>query len=158
MFFRKRTDLLSPYVNYANWSSLSEHRHTKKSPCATTLSIELTVGKLVFYFCREITDMNRLPLDYSSAHNIASARHNWIFHSAWRNSPIMGYKPNQVTIKAADNSIVCLTQPCSTLRNYIQNWLHVSRRAGNDAQDLTRGGLLLQRFGKVTVAYLQLLE
>jgi hypothetical protein len=39
---------LSPYVNYSNWSSLSEHRHTKKSARATTLSIGLTVGKLVF--------------------------------------------------------------------------------------------------------------
>jgi hypothetical protein len=48
LFVRERTDLLSPYVNYSNWSSLSEHRHTKKSARATTLSIELTVGKLVF--------------------------------------------------------------------------------------------------------------
>jgi hypothetical protein len=52
-------------------------------------------------------NMNRLPIDYSSAHNVASAAHNWIFHPAWRNSPIMGDKPNQVTIKAANNSIVC---------------------------------------------------
>src|SRR5215813_14727743 len=118
--------------------------------------MELTVGKLVCYF-QKITDMNSLPLDYSSPHNIGSAK-SWSIHTTRRNLPIMGYKPNHVTIKPADNSIVCLTQPCSTLRNYIQNWLHVSRRAGNDAQDLTRGGLLLQCFGKVTVAYLQLLE
>jgi hypothetical protein len=71
--------------------------------------MELTAGKLGYYFRRrEITYVNRSPLEYSSAYNIASV-HAWIFHSAWRNSSIVGYKPNHVTIKPADNGIVCLT-------------------------------------------------
>jgi len=95
--------------------------------------MELTVGKLGYYFRRrEIRDMNRSPLDYSSAHNIASAD-VWIFHSAWRNWPIMGYKPNHITIKPADNGIVCLTQPCGTLSDGVKHWLEVSWRAGNHA-------------------------
>jgi hypothetical protein len=85
--------------------------------------------------------MNRSPLDYSSAYNIGLV-HVWIFHSAWRNSPVMGYKPDHVTIKPTDNGIGCLTQPCSTLSDGVKHWLEVSWRAGDDAQDFTRGGLL----------------
>src|SRR5215475_6972780 len=103
--------------------------------------MELPVGKLVCYF-QKITDMNRLPLDYSSAHNRALVD-SWSIHTTRSNLPIMGYKPNHVTIKPADNSVVCLTQPCGTLRNYIQNWLYVRRRACDHTKDLTGGGLLL---------------
>src|SRR5262245_55828184 len=146
MFFRKRTDLLSPYVNYSNCNSLSEHRHTQESARATTLLIELTLGKLV-YFRHKVMDMNRLPVDYSSAWNRASA-HNRICASARWNSPIMGYEPNHITIKAADKSVVCLTQPCGTLRNDIQHRLKIGRRARNHAQDFACGSLLLQRLPK----------
>src|SRR5437899_568852 len=85
--------------------------------------MELTVGSLVCYL-QKITDMNRLPLDYSSAHNTASAE-SWSIHTTRRNLPIMGYKPNHVAIKAADNSVVCLTQPCSGLCDHIQNRLNI---------------------------------
>src|SRR5262245_20720632 len=56
----ERTNLLSSYVDDSHRTSLSDHRHTQESARATTLLIELTVGKLVCYFRREITDMNRL--------------------------------------------------------------------------------------------------
>jgi len=105
--------------------------------------MELAVGELGYCFRRcEITDMNRSPLEYSSAHNIASV-HAWIFHSAWQNSAIMGYKLNHVTIKAAYNGIVCLTQPCGTFSYGVKHWLQVSWRAGDYAQDLACCGLLL---------------
>src|SRR5215831_15073221 len=143
MFFRKRTDLLSPYVNYSNCNSLSEHRHTQESARATTLLIELTLGKLV-YFRHKVMEMNRLPVDYSSAWNRASA-HNRICASARWNSPIMGYEPNHVTIKAADKSVVCLTQPRGILCNHIKHWLNVRWRTGDYTQYFTRSRLLLQR-------------
>src|SRR5439155_25573067 len=101
--------------------------------------------------------MNRLPLDYSSAHNIASAD-SWSIHTTRRNLPIMGYKPNHVTIKPADNSVVCLTQPCSTLCNCIQNWLHVRRRAADDAEYLARRRLMLQRLPQFLIPPLEFSE
>ena len=136
---------MSPYVNDSNRSSLSEHRHCQESARATTLLSELTVGKLVCCFRRrEIMEMNRLPPDYSSAHNIAWA-HSWSIHTARRNLPIMGYKRHHVTIKAADNSVVCLTEPCGTLSHHIQYRLNIRRRTCNHTKDLARRGLLLQR-------------
>src|SRR5262249_40992875 len=87
---------------------------------------------------------NRSPVDYSSAWNRASA-HNRICASARWNSPIMGYEPNHITIKAADKSVVCLSQPCGVLSYHVQHRLNVSRRACDNAQNLARSGLLLQR-------------
>ena len=101
--------------------------------------------------------MNRLPLNYSSAWNLASA-HNWIFHSARRNSSIMGHKPNHVTIKAADNSVVCLTQPCGTLGDHVQYGLNIARRISDDTQDFTRRRLLLQCFSELAIAVLNSLN
>ena len=126
---------MSPYVNDSNRSSLSEHRHCQESARATTLLSELTVGKLVCYFRRrEIMQMNRLPPDYSSAHNIPWA-HSWSIHTARRNLPIMGYKRHHVTIKAADNSVVCLTEPRGIFSYHIQYRLNIRRRAGDDTQE-----------------------
>src|SRR5215831_12458369 len=104
--------------------------------------MQLTVGKLVCYF-QKITDMNRLPLGYSSAHNIASAD-TWSIPTR-RDLPIMGDKPNHVTIKAADNSVVCLTQPCRGLCDHIQHRLNIRGRTSDDSQDFTRGSLSFQR-------------
>src|SRR5262249_47453781 len=107
------------------------------------LLIELSFGKLV-YFRRKVMDMNRLPVDYSSAWNAASA-HKGIWASPRWNSPIMGYEPNHVTINAADKSVVCLTQPRGILCNHLKHRLNIGRRACNNTQNFTRRGLLLQR-------------
>ena len=56
----------------------------------------------------------------------------------------MGYKPNHVTIKAADKSVVCLTQPRGTLGDYVQHRLNIRRRTGDDPENLARRGLLVQ--------------
>jgi len=70
----------------------------------------------------------------------------------------MGYEPNDLTIKPADNGIVCLTQPCSTLSDGVKHWLKVSWRAGDYAQNLARSSLLRQCFSQVMVTLLQLLK
>src|SRR5690348_4422526 len=43
-------------------------------------------------------------------------------------------------------SVACFAQPRGIFDNYVQHWLNISRRTGNDAQDFTRRSLLLQRF------------
>src|SRR5262245_31365580 len=99
--------------------------------------------------------MNRLPLDYSSAHNIGSAK-SWSIHTTRRNLSIMGHKPYHVTIKAADNSVVCLTQPCGTLGDHVQHRLKIGWRASDDTQDFTRSSLLLCDCGQLSLAGLKL--
>ncbi len=54
----------------------------------------------------------------------------------------MGNQPNHGTIKAADNSIVCLTKPCGTLSDTVKHRLEISGRAGDHSQDFARSGLL----------------
>src|SRR5262249_15697880 len=51
----------------------------------------------------------------------------------------------KIPVDAKDQRIARLAQPRRILRHSIQNWLHIRRRAGDDAQDLTRRSLLLQR-------------
>ena len=50
-----------------------------------------------------------------------------------------------VTINAHNHSVICLTQPRGILCHHIQHRLNIRRRTGDDAQDFTRRGLLLQR-------------
>ena len=52
---------------------------------------------------------------------------------------------NPLTINAGNYGVRRLAQSCSIFRNRIQHRLNIRRRAGDDAQDLTRRRLLLQR-------------
>ena len=51
-----------------------------------------------------------------------------------------------IAINAVHNGIGCATNTSSVLSNYIQHRLDIRRRAGDDAQNLARRCLLLQRF------------
>ena len=51
-----------------------------------------------------------------------------------------------VSFGKSDRSIIRVAHTRSVLRNRIQHRLNIRRRAGDDAQDFTRRGLLLQRF------------
>ena len=91
--------------------------------------------------------MNRLPVDNSSAHRRPAAEQLEL-HTAPAESPIIGpYKRRiDITVDAANNSVVCLTEPRGIFRDHIQHRLNIRRRAGDDAQYLARRRLLLQRF------------
>ncbi len=62
--------------------------------------------------------------------------------------PVMSDPPKDVTINAVDGCIGCPAKPCGSLGNGIQHRLDISRRAGNDAQDLARRSLLLLGFAE----------
>ena len=55
-------------------------------------------------------------------------------------------------------TVIRVAQPCRTFRYGIEHRLKIRGRAGNDSQNLARGGLLLQRLGKIAVPFLQFLE
>ena len=61
-----------------------------------------------------------------------------------------------IAIDAIDYGIGRFTQSRGILGDSIQHRLNVGRRAGDDAQNLARRGLLFQCFGELTVTILQL--
>src|SRR5215470_6099350 len=63
-----------------------------------------------------------------------------------------------VTNYAIDQSVQCVTQPRGIFRDHVQHRLNIRRRASDDAENLTRRGLLLQRFGYLAIAFLQFFE
>jgi hypothetical protein len=68
----------------------------------------------------------------------------------------MGYEPNHVTIKAADKSVVCLTQPRGTLGYHVQYGLNIGRRTCDHTKDFACGSLLLQRLTEFRVRRFEL--
>src|SRR5262245_61485493 len=74
----------------------------------------------------------RAARDYSRPRN----RH-WPVHC-----PLM----NNVSVQTSDYGILSVTKLCCILRDHVQDRLDISRRAGDDTQNLARRGLLLQRF------------
>ena len=63
-----------------------------------------------------------------------------------------------VAIDAENHSIGRVAQPRGIFRDHIQHRLDIRRRAGDHAQNLARRGLLLQRFGELAVASIELVE
>ena len=63
-----------------------------------------------------------------------------------------------VAVYPTDLRIDCVTQPRRILGHHIQHRLNIRRRAGDHAQNLARRRLLLQRFGELAVASIELVE
>src|SRR5206468_1137611 len=60
------------------------------------------------------------------------------------------------TIEAEQRPVRALAQPHGVAHDGVKHRLHVGRRAGHDAQDLGRGGLLLERFLRLIAGAAQL--
>ena len=61
----------------------------------------------------------------------------------WHITPVRRHL--QVLAKHAhDHGVICLTQSRGILSHRVQNWLHISWGASDNAQDFTSCGLLLQ--------------
>ena len=58
----------------------------------------------------------------------------------------------RIAFDESDDRIVRIADARGVLGNGVQHRLKIRRRAGDDTQDLTRRGLLLQRLGEVAVA------
>ena len=101
--------------------------------------------------------MNRLPINDGSASGYES-RSNGRRYQNWASHPILRTLFEGVAIDTIDRSISRITQPRGILRDHIQHRLDIRRRAGDDAQNLARRGLLLQRFGELAVASIELVE
>jgi len=58
----------------------------------------------------------------------------------------MGYKRHHVTIKAADNSVVCLTEPRGTLSYHIQYRLEYRSASWQSRQEFGSSRFVVPRF------------
>src|SRR4029450_11575090 len=61
-------------------------------------------------------------------------------------------------VETLDRNKHSIAEPGRTLRDRIEDGLHVGRRAADDAQNLARRRLTLQRLGELAVARLHLCE
>src|SRR5215470_11330769 len=68
-----------------------------------------------------------------------------------RNRTVMSNQAQPIVVALEDGRIKSLAQPRGTLRDRIEDRLHVCRRLADDAENLTRRRLLLQGFGRNTL-------
>ena len=71
---------------------------------------------------------------------------------------MMGDRVNQLAVEAEDHGEHAVAQPCDARDDGVEDRLDVGRGAADHPEDLARCGLLLERFGQITVPRLQLLE
>jgi hypothetical protein len=64
---------------------------------------------------------------------------------------------NQLAVEPIDGAEERAAQPHGALDDGVEDRLHVGRRAADDAQDLARRGLLLERLGELDPKSLRLL-
>src|SRR5262245_15880447 len=75
-----------------------------------------------------------------------------------RNGTKMSSRNRNVAFAESQQHIVYPTNPRLALDDSVKDWLHVRRRAADNAEHLGRCRLMLQRFTQFCVALLQFLE
>jgi hypothetical protein len=71
---------------------------------------------------------------------------------------VVGREVKQLAVELEHGADACATQAHGTASDRVEDGLDVRGRGGDDAQDLARRGLLLERLGEVVVLGLELLE
>jgi len=116
----------------------------------------VALGKLL-YLGLQVSDVDRPPFQYRSA----------VDHTAdqWDDEPAKGPvgdravvsdEAESIVVQPEDRGVRRLAQPSRALGHGVEHRLDVGRRAADDAQDLARRRLLLQRLGEVAVGVRQL--
>src|SRR5262249_45613955 len=108
-------------------------------------------------FRQEIIDMDYLPVQNCSADWDATTDRIFRYADFWHIAPICR-SLKAVANHTHDHSVVRIPQPRSILSHHLQNWLHISRRIGNHAQNFACGSLLFQSLGKLAVTGTEFLE
>src|SRR5215470_10433560 len=90
-------------------------------------------------------NVDRLSVDNGSSNRQAATQRPIVIRKGWHR-PIMRYRLSVVRFHAIDNSVFRITQPRRVLSHDIEHRLNIGWRAGNDAEDFARCGLLFQSF------------
>ena len=104
-------------------------------------------------------DVDRLPVnDRSGGRSPTADRIHLAQGPRDRKWATVCCQPVNLAVDTVDFRVFCLAEPRSTFRDSIQHRVKIRRRARDDAQDLARRRLLLERLRQIAVARLQLLE
>src|SRR5687767_4909894 len=90
--------------------------------------------------------MDDLPVEYGVATQRPTSQRADANPAPLSDCTVLRHFPNHIAFDAIDLSIIGLAKPRGVFRHNIEYGLNIGRRAGDDAQDLTRRSLLLQRF------------
>src|SRR4029453_1164452 len=108
-----------------------------------------------------VSDVNRLALKSGSARDEPTSRlerggeHEV---SGTRRGPVVCRQAKHVAVKSEDEPGVGAAQARGVLYQRLEDRLEIDRRGAEALKDFAGGGLLLERFGQIAVARLQLLE
>src|SRR6266540_6189114 len=92
-------------------------------------------------FRLKVWNVDRPALEQSLVANRAPSQASPPWSTGWYRSEVRR-QDHLIAFEKANSCIIGPAHPCRALRNRIQHRLNVRRRAGNDTQDFTRGGLL----------------
>jgi len=98
-----------------------------------------------FDLCRNVMDVDRLPVCNRSTHGRVAINDAALTHSICHgNRAKVRNKTQKITIDAKDGSILRVTQLRGSLGNRIEHNLKISRRASDHPEDVAGGGLAFE--------------
>ena len=157
LFIRERSNFTSPQAHHANRCTLPQERHRQYRA-----KRHLTGPDLVLRIAPDVMDVGDPSIKDRAAYGDISVGRPWKpaagFLDLWLGHAMVSLERNHLTIEPVQSGECRLAQPSGAPYDCIEDRLQVSWRTADDAQDLGGSGLLLQRFGEVTVAFLQFLE
>src|SRR5688500_14871639 len=135
----ERTNFRSPYIYQTDRLSFPKHWNTEKCSGACP-NHEFPAVRILIHFGGQIVNMDWPALEEClGAGSFLAVGH--IFRCR-----MSAKRRNQSCAIPLDQAYLRVTRPTETRRsrcNGLQDWLDVRRRAGDNAQDLTRRGLLV---------------
>jgi hypothetical protein len=141
-----------------NRGAFSHQGNGKKSSEAHAARVLAALWEFV-HLALHVSDVEGPSVQHRSTSDSSADKRKGCFpDGASGNRSVMGYKEEPVAFPAPDVSVGRFTQASRALRYGIEHGPDISRRAGDDAEDFARGGLLLQSFGEVAIARLLLVD
>src|SRR5215471_14738779 len=140
--------------NRADRDTFAHQRDVERGAMTHESRVLAALWKLAL-FDLHVDDVNSPSVEHGSA--IGGAAHQWDGRLNG-DRPVVGDQPQEVSVSPKDVRVERVAQACGATRHRVEHWLDVGRRARDDAKDVARRRLLLERLGEVGVLRLQLGE
>ena len=146
MFFREGTDFRSANMNRSDRNALREAMAWPEQ-CRMPLADRTRFRKLRYRSpAPNVMDVHGFSVDTLPGRY---GSHESVVYFPRTEAPESNHVMRQaktVAVNYAKWPHRCIAQPCGGFGNHVEHRLDIRRRAGDNAQDFTRGRLLLQRF------------
>ena len=93
-------------------------------------------------------DVNCFSVDHCPADKSTAGHWSSFLSSEDRYRSMQSDEPKLITVSTPNCRVACITKARRIFCDHVQHRLNVSWRTGDDAQDFTRHGLLLQGLAK----------